>query len=296
MTDAIEQAKLSLTEEHSYILPGVKVMLEGDSGTGKTHAISTLVEAGITPFIIFTEPGMSTLAKLNIPKEKLHWAYVSMSTQDWSAMEAMGRNINKMTYEGLSKIQDANKGKYDQFLQVYKLCHDFVCERTGEHFGDVSTWGTDRCVVFDSLSGLATMSMNLTTGAKPTKAMPDWMVAMDNLERFITKICTDIKAHVVLTAHLSMEKDEVLGGISLMASSLGNKLSPKLPRYFDEVVHTIKDGDSFRWSTASRNVITKNRYLGLSDQLPASFVPMIETWKASGGVITSGQEEQTSAQ
>jgi hypothetical protein len=260
-------------------------MLEGESGTGKTHAISTLIEAGITPFIIFTEPGMSTLAKLDIPEDKCHWAYVSIATQGWDDMRSMSENINKLSFEGLSKITDAKKSKYKQFMDVYSLCHNFKCDRTGEEFGDVSQWGNDRAIIFDSLTGLATMSMNLTVGAKPTKSPADWGVAMDNLERFIIKICTDIQCHVVLTAHLAMEKDEVQGGIQLMAQSLGNKLSPKLPRFFDEVVHTRKDGAEFHWSTASRNVVTKNRYLDLSDKLKPSFVPVIEMWKKAGGKI-----------
>ena len=220
-----------------YSIPGIKVMLEGDTGTGKTYAITSMIAAGITPFIIFTEPGQATISKWlsdhpDVDPEKIHWAYISMSSQSWDDMAAMGRNINTMDFKSLSLLQDAKKRNYDQFLQVFKLAHDFVDDRTGESFGDISTWEPDRCVFVDSLSGLATMSMNLTVGAKPTKSMSDWGVAMDNLERLITKFCTDLKCHFVLSAHLAMEKDEVSGGITLMAQSLGNKLSPKASTLF----------------------------------------------------------------
>lgn len=263
-------------------------MLEGDSGSGKTHAITTMIEAGITPFIIFTEPGVSTISRWlsehpDINPEKIHWAYVSMSSQSWADMESMAKNINTLDVKGLSNIRDAKKSKYDQFLKVYQLCHNFVDDRTGESFGDISTWGPDRCVFMDSLSGLAIMSMNLTVGAKPMKAVADWGIAMDNLERLVTKLCTDLKCHMVLSAHLAMEKDEVSGGITLMAQSLGNKLSPKLPRYFDDVILCEKKGKDFTWSTAGRNVITKNRWAELGDNLPPSFVPLIENWKKAGG-------------
>lgn len=272
-----------------YSIPGIKAMLEGDSGTGKTFAITTMIEAGITPFILFTEPGVSTISKWlsehpEIDPEKIHWAYVSMSSQSWGDMEAMARNINLMDIKGLANVRDANKGKYNQFLKVYQLCHNFIDDRTGESFGDISSWGADKCLFVDSLSGLATMSMNLTVGAKPMKAVADWGVAMDNLERFVVKLCTDLQCHMVLSAHLAMEKDEVTGAISLMAQSLGNKLSPKLPRYFDDVILCEKNGKEFTWSTAGRNVITKNRWSVLADKQTPSFVPLIEAWRKAGGV------------
>lgn len=276
-----------------YSIPGVTVMLLGETGTGKTHSIQTLIDAGITPFIIFTEKGMSTLAKANIDPSKCHWHYISTATQDWGAMEAMAKNINKMSYETLSKLTDANKGKYDQFMQVYATCFDFVCDRTGEHFGDASTWGPDRCLVIDSLTGLSTMSMNLTIGAKPTKAMNDWMVAMDNLERFIEKCTTDLKCHFVLTGHLERETDEVTGGITLMASTLGKKLAPKLAPKFDEVIRTLNDAGDFKWATVGRNIALKTRYLDLSDKLQPTFVQLIEAWKDAGGVITSTEGNAT---
>lgn len=274
---------VDLNQEYS--IPGVSVLLLGESGTGKTHSLQTLIEAGITPFVIFTEKGMSTLAKANIDPSKCHWHYISTATQDWGAMEQMAGNINKMSYDSLSKITDAKKGQYDQFMQVISQCHNFTCDRTGESFGDITTWGTDRAIVFDSLSGLNIMSMNLVIGAKPTKAMPDWMVAMDNLERFIAKITSDLQCHMVLTGHLELEKDEVSGGITLMASTLGRKLAPKLGRNFDEVLQCLNDSGQFRWASTGRNIALKTRYLEITDKLEPSFVPLIEAWKKAGGVI-----------
>lgn len=273
------------TNPVSYSIPGVKVLLEGDSGTGKTHSLSTLIEAGITPFIVFSEPGMSVLGKLNVPSDKCHWHYVSPATQSWDDMRDMGSKINRMSYEALSKIADPKKTQYDQFLNVLTTCNNFTCDRTGEHFGSVDTWGTDRALVFDSLTGLSNMSMNLNIGAKPTKAMPDWMVAMDNLERFMTKITQGVNCHVVVTAHLNREKNEITGGIDLMPATLGQKLAPKLPPMFDEVIHTIARSGEFTWATIGANIIVKTRLLPFSDKLQPSFLPLIESWKKAGGNI-----------
>lgn len=40
---------------------GVNVLLTGDPGSGKTHSVLSFLGTGVTPFIIFTEPGESTI-------------------------------------------------------------------------------------------------------------------------------------------------------------------------------------------------------------------------------------------
>ena len=36
-------------------LRGTKTLLMGSTGTGKTHSIQTFLDAGVTPFCLFTE-------------------------------------------------------------------------------------------------------------------------------------------------------------------------------------------------------------------------------------------------
>ncbi len=83
----------------------------------------------------------------------------------------------------------------------------------------------------------------------------------------------------MLTAHLERETDEVTGGVSLMASTLGKKLAPRLPRFFSDVIHAKRDGEKFSWSTASFNVDLKARNVPIADNLPPSFVPLLKQWK-----------------
>ncbi len=63
-------------------LTGVKELLEGPSGTGKTYALATLVEWGkknsTDIFILFTEQGLETLLGYWVDKgqpvpDNLHW-------------------------------------------------------------------------------------------------------------------------------------------------------------------------------------------------------------------------------
>lgn len=278
-----------------YSIPGSKTLLAGESGAGKTHVLATLVQAGLKPFILFTEPGMSTISKalvdLKLPQDSIHWKYISPAAADWSQMLDMSKKIGTMSYEALTKVSDANRGKYGQWYDLLTSCANFVSDRDGQSYGNVSNWGTDRVLIIDSLSGLNQMSMDLVVGARPTKSQPDWMVAMDNLERFINKITSDLNCHVVVTGHIEPEKNEVTGGIQLMISTLGRKLAPKIPRNFDDVVHCVRTEDKFSWSTATYNMALKSRHTPIAKELPASFVPLIENWKKNGGIITPTVEE-----
>jgi hypothetical protein len=130
-------------------------------------------------------------------------------------------------------------------------------------------------------------SMNLVTGSKPVKSMADWGVAIDNLERLITKLTTGLRCHFAMTAHLERETDEITGGTQLMASTLGKKLAPKLPRFFSDVVHCKRDGTKWVWATDTTNVDLKARNLPIKDGMQPTFAAILESWKANGGVIES---------
>lgn len=260
---------------------GTNTLLLGATGTGKTYALRTFLDAGVTPFILSTEPGIeSTLGDLD--SSKLHWHYIPPASIGWDELMDSARKINSFDIKALSGLSDINKRKYQQFMEVIAQCNNFTCQRTGEEFGDVSTWGPDRAFVIDSLSGLNIMAMNLVVGSKPMKAMADWGIAMDNLERLITKLTTDTRCYFVLTAHVEREIDEVTGGTSIMASTLGRKLAPKIPRFFDDVVMCVKEGASFYWSTTAHGADLKNRNLPLSAKIPPTFAEIVKRREGLG--------------
>lgn len=268
---------MSNSPEKVEVLPGVNVMLVGGIGTGKTHSLRTLIEAGLEVFVIFTEPGMEVLA--DTPPEKLHWHYIAPMAPAWKDMIDSAEKINRLSIKALSDMGDINKSKYTEFIQILECLSNFTDDRTGKTFGAVDSWGPDKVLVIDSLSGINIAAMNLVTGSKPVKSIADWGIAMSNLELLITKLCVDTKCHFILTAHLERETDEVLGTVTLMASTLGRKLAPRLPRFFSDVIQCRRDGEIFNWSTSAFNVDLKARNLALSDKLKPSFVPIIDSWR-----------------
>lgn len=269
MTDAVD-------------IPGPKVMLIGPIGCGKTHALRSIIEAGFKVGAVFTEPGMETVA--DIPADKLAWHYIPPAGPDWNDMIDSAKKINTLTFKLLSEMGDVNKSKYQEFIDLLKCLSNFTDDRTGNVLGSVDSWGYDRVLFLDSLSGLNIMAMNLVTGSKPVKSMADWGVAMDNLERLITRLTTAIKCPVVVTAHPERETDEVNGGSNIMASTLGRKLAPRLPRFFSDVIYVGRNKDDFYWSTSMTGADLKARNLPRGEKLKPSFVPLFTEWSRRTGV------------
>lgn len=269
-------------------LPGVKTLLLGATGTGKTTAIKTFLDKGITPFCVFTEQGFEVLGDL--PADKIHWHYVAPADIPWADMIDSATKINQFSYEALSKLSDINKRSHNQFIDVLTTLNNFKCDRDGKEYGDVCKWGTDRALIVDGLSGLSYIAMNLVIGSKPVKHQGEWGVAMDNLERLIQKLCTDTRCHFALIAHSERETDEVMGGSKVMAATLGRKLAPKLPRFFSDVILADRQATKFTWSTAAGGADLKSRNLPIADGLLPSFAPVIEAWQKRGGLIEAATE------
>ena len=266
---------------------GPKELLIGSTGSGKTHALRTLIDAGQIVLGIFTEPGMEVVG--DIPCDKgMHFAYVQPAAMSWKEMEEAAKLINTMSNDGLQKLGGINKEKYRQWFDVLAKMNNFVCDRCKKSFGDVAELGPNHTVFNDSLSGLCLMSSNLVTGAKPIKTQPDWGVMMDNVERYIQLFCTGIKTMAVMTAHIEREVDEVSGGTQIMAGSLGRKLSPKLPRFFSDVIIAKRDGTKFTWSTAQPNTDLKARNLIIGENILPTFKPIVEKWHKRIGFTSTG--------
>lgn len=262
-------------------VPGPKVLLIGPSGSGKTYSIRTLVEAGLEVFVLFVEPGQEILA--DIPPEKLHWHYLQPKTQTWAEMLAGATLIQKMSVEALTKVVDPSKGKEAGFINLLTSLADFPDDRTGKKYGAVDSWGPDRVLVIDSLSGLNTMAMSTVVGNKLTPSPGEWGGAMKLIEGLVNQLVTACTCPVVIIGHVERETDEITGGVKLMVSTLGRKLAPILPKYFSETIfakRTVEAGkEQYFWSNAETNVDTKRRLLPFGDKIAPTFVPLINKWR-----------------
>jgi hypothetical protein len=266
-------------------LPGFNVMLMGPAGSGKTHSIGTLVDSGMEVYYLALEPGLESVLGYwtdrgqPIPKN-LHWHTLKAPDTSFMDMLDTATKINQFSLEMLAKMVDPNKSRHNQYLELFKALHDFTDQRDDSKHGSVNSWGTDRCLVIDSLTGLNNAALNLVIGGKPVRSQSDWGIAQQQLEGLLRKLCDGCVCHFVLLAHVERESDLVLGGVKLMASTLGKALAPKIPAMFSDVILTVRQGDKWTWDTANVMADLKTRNLPIKSDNPPSFVPIVAKWKA----------------
>lgn len=264
-------------------LPGFKVLLLGDSGTGKTYSIRTLIDAGLFPLCLFTENSFDVLGDL--PPDKIAWKYVPPYTEDLSSLIEMSERIGQMSYEAITRTQDTKRFQGSPWMKMLRALMDFEDDRTGRKFGNIATWGTDKVLVIDSLSGLTAASRQNVAGNRPALSPPDYGLAQRQLEGLINQVCTSFRCHFLLIAHAERELDPVLGGQKIMASTIGKALAPTIPRYFTDVILAKRSGEKFMWDTSDSQAVLKARNVRIAGDLRPSFVQIVDAWKSRGGVI-----------
>lgn len=276
-------------------LPGIKDWLHGESGSGKTHAIRTLLRTKVQPLVLFTEAGMRSLAPCDnaaclICKDTrnaplIPWTYVPGAPGDVDTQIEAAILINTRDQAFLSGMRDNNRKAYSQFVDVLKAIKNFT-DSTGKSWGGVHSWNTDRCLVLDGWSGLGPMALNLFCGKRPNYDKPDYGIAQKALFNLWQMLALQLRCHVIVIGHTERGLTESGVSMKLTINTIGRALAPDLPKDADDFIYSDRvDGKNFKWSTASPTVVTKTRNLPLSDNLPPDFAPVIASWERAGGII-----------
>lgn len=266
----------------------------GPTGTGKTYSLGTAIDSQpeCEFFILFTENALETILGYWTDRGKpipsnLHWHMIAKSNTSFDTLLKSADSILMNSQESLYKMNDPNRIQHNQFNVMLKALSDFPDDRTGEKFGAVDKWGPNRCLVLSTLSGINPIAMSLVIGSKPVKSQAEWGIAQDLIERLIRHIIDGCRCHFILEAHIEREVDQVLGGVKLMASTLGRALAPKLPPLFSDVVLSVREGLNWSWSTANTQADLKTRNLAISDKLSPDFKPVFAKWRSRGGRFTA---------
>lgn len=270
-------------------LPGIRALIMGPGGTGKTTSLGTLVDAGLEVFTIFTESGRESLLGYwtdrgqQVPAN-LHWKDIRAANLGFADLAAAAQDVLMLTPKMLFDKPDANKAKYTAFIQLLQTLANFKCDRDGKEYGAVDKWGTNRVIAIDSLTGISDFAMQNVTGGKVVRDQADWGKAQGLLMFLLRQLADGCRCHFVLLAHVERETDMVSGGVKLMPSTLGKALPPKLSPMFSEVLLSERTANQFTWSNNSPMADTKSRYLA-PGQHPQDFRPLLAQWKSRGGVI-----------
>ena len=281
------------TSSEISVLPGVNCLIEGPTGTGKTHVLGTLSAIpGLDTFVLFTESGVESLVGYfrdrgkEIP-DNLHWHALRPATTNFLTLAETAERINTVAQETLHKMQDPNRSQHNQFVGLLRALADFPDDRTGQRYGPVDQWGPNRVLAVDSLTGINPIALSLVVGGKPVRSQADWGIAQDQIEKLVRMLTDGCKCHFLLTAHGEREVDQVFGGVKVTVSTLGRALAPKIPPLFSDVILSVREGTKFTWSTANALADLKTRNLPLAEGLPPDFRAIFDRWQSRGGRFTS---------
>jgi len=274
----MNQLSFQLQPPHSLIM--------GPAGSGKTTSISTYAAAGIECFVIITEPtGADSLLdaweRLHLDPALLHYTVIPPTTAGWGALKDMGTRINAMSYKDLSELRSGiGKEHMKQWPKLIHNMENFRDDRTGESFGDVTSFDSSRALILDSLSGFSLISLQNAVGYKPSPHQGEWGAAMSQVENVINKLTSDCQCFFTMTAHIEREPDEITGMSKVTVSTLGRKLAPKIPRFFGEVIRARKDASGkFLWATVDSESDLKNRALPSGANLSQDFTPIVDAYR-----------------
>jgi hypothetical protein len=281
-TPALTVAKPKIVRDQPVKPPAI--MLVGDVGAGKSWSIISALRAGLRVCVLVTEnTGVDSLidaCKLtNTSMDNLHWVRCTPNQQDWKTLIAQAQLTNN---NGVGDLQEMKTGldrfKYPAYLNLLRTCESFICNRTKENLGNVSTWGDDTLLALDSMSGLSEIASDHVCGHRPTMTQPEFGIVQKHIYTLMNTL-TSLSCFFMATGHLEMEDDEVKSVRKLMVSTVGKKLAPKLPRIFSEVVLARQNtkGD-YVWVTQDQRVITKVRALP-KGEIAADFAKVIEIHK-----------------
>lgn len=268
-------------------LAGPKVLLMGPSGTGKTHALGTLVDWAEKNkrevFVLFTEKGEETLLgywkdrSLPVPS-CLHIQSLSTKPLGLKDLMAAADTVGKLSYESITKMVDPNRGANNAFYKILGACADFTDSTTGVKYGPVDSWTPDRIFINDSLSETANACMKMVIGNKPTASQPDYGVAQNNLMNFLRLLTQGLECTFVMTAHIDRQTEFVSGTSKIVVKAIGQAMSADIPPLFSDVILTVREGDKFYWDTAAYGADTKTRSLGYRSKIDPNFAAILDVW------------------
>lgn len=274
-----------------------KLLYIGESGSGKTGSLVPLARAGYSLNILDFDNGLDVLAKIlqsptNIDRTNKTPAQLSIDN-------AALKRINFATCTDKLKSISGKivpNGVPQAWSKAINLLDNWQ-EGEGEgkvSLGPASTWDDKTILVVDSLTmaSLAAfrhvLTMNGRGGSQPQ--IQDWGAAMQLIEDLLGLLYSDaIKCNVIIISHITYVERE--DGVSKgYPNTLGNKLPPKVGRYFNSILlaKSRGSGDSVKRTIRTTNegsIELKNPIPGvLPSELPLE-TGMLQFFEAVRGKI-----------
>ncbi len=202
----------------------IKLFYIGDSGTGKTGSLVSLVSAGYKLRILDLDNGLDSLYQL-VKKE-------------------CPEKIGNVDYESRRDIYKAGaggpiiSGQPKAFTDSLKLMTKWTDESIP------SEWGEQTIFVLDSLTAYGKAAFEWAKGMQPGAKDPrQWyFAAQQAVEDTIAMLTSEaFQANVIVISHVTYSELQD-GTTKGFASSIGSALGPKLPKYLNTLILAEKSG------------------------------------------------------
>lgn len=206
-----------------------KLLIEGDSGSGKTGALTSLVAAGYKLRILDFDNGLETLKQFvqrECPDKITNVEFVSL------------RDERKAGAEGPTVVSPKAFIKAIKLLDRWKYKDDTGAE---VDLGVPAEWGPDCILVIDSLTFMSDAAFDFREPLAPKSrdgkydmraVYGDAQSAIENVLALLTS--ESFRTNVIVISHIKYV-DNPDGTRKGYPTAIGSALSPVIPRYFNSV-------------------------------------------------------------
>lgn len=221
-----------------------KCLVIGDSGSGKTGALTSLVKAGYKLRILDFDNNLDVLK-----------AFIEHECPD---------KINNVEFRTLRDKRKAGAegavidGKPTAFSSALRMLDQWKYDDVD--FGKPSAWGSDCILVLDSLSRFcdAAFDFRLPLAVVGRSGEIDLRAvygdAQDAVESTLANLTSpQFETNVIVIAHIVYQ--ETPDGIKGFPQGVGQKLSPKIPQYFPTKIRFFNKGGKRSIKTTSTPMI-----------------------------------------
>jgi hypothetical protein len=232
-----------------------KLLIEGDSGSGKTGALTPLVAAGYKLRILDMDNGLEPLKQFILKECPDKIENVEFRTlRDKRKASPLGPIIDGQPKAFIQALNMLDRWKYK--------------DENGEDtdYGAPSEWGPDCILVIDSLTFLSDAAFDFREPLSPKGASGKYDIravykdAQDAIENVLALLTSEsFKTNVIVISHIRYV-DNPDGTKKGYPTAVGSALSPQIPRYFNSVAlcQTSAGGKRTIQTTATAMIDLKN--------------------------------------
>ena len=246
----------------------IKLLLIGDSGSGKTGSLASLAAAGYNLRIIDIDKGVNILANYLTDPQSRYFK---------SNPDAISHVNFVQCSDTMTSLNGTLVPKRAEGWQ--KACKLLMHWKDGdEDLGKITDWGQQDILVIDSLSGLASLALHyhlflngaLGKSRTSNEGRRDMGAAQNYIKDLLELLYDDnLRCNIIVISHITQVSEA--GGAPKIEegkfdqiptgypSAIGRALSPQIPRFFNNmlIVRSIAQG-----SKQVRKIFTETQNLG----------------------------------